>query len=132
MTIFLFSGLLFGQEPDARALEQSWVKAITARDAGALTKILGDQLIYAHATGIVDTKSSYIEKVKSGKQKYDGVVHESMTFKLYPSTIVVHSRMHMWGVNQSGKFDDHLMLMHVWVKAGTAWQLVGHQTARLP
>jgi ketosteroid isomerase-like protein len=126
------AGLAFGQEPDVRTAEQAWAKAITTQDAATLGKLLGDQLIYGHAGGVVDTKSDYIAKITSGRQKYEGVDHQSMVVKLYGNTAVVHARMHMWGVNPSGKFDDHLMMLHAWVKNGGMWQLVAHQTAKLP
>jgi ketosteroid isomerase-like protein len=128
----VLAGLAFGQESDIRAAEQTWAKAILARDAATLKKLLGDQLIYAHSTGIVDTKSSYIAKVASGKQLYEKVEQEALTVKMYGGTSVVHARMHISGVNQNGKFDDQLMMLHVWVKNGADWQLVGHQTTKLP
>jgi len=126
------AGVALAQQPDILAMERAWVQAITTRDAAILAKLLDDQLIYAHATGIVDTKQEYIAKVTSGRQKYEGVDHESTDVRLFGDTAVVHARMHMWGVNPAGKFDDRLMMMHVWVKKGGAWQLVAHQTARLP
>jgi hypothetical protein len=104
---------------------------VTTNDAAGLQKLLGDQLIYAHSTGVVDTKSDYISKIVSGRQKYEGVEHQSVTVKLYGATAVVHARVHMWGVNQSGKFDDRLMMLHVWLKSGSQWRLVAHQTTKL-
>ncbi len=131
-SFLVLAGVALAQQPDILAAERTWVQAITTRDAAVLAKILDDQLIYAHATGIVDTKQEYIAKVTSGRQKYEGVDHESTDVRLFGDTAVVHARMHMWGVNPAGKFDDRLMMMHVWVKKGGAWQLVAHQTARLP
>lgn len=122
---------LFAQEAEIREAEKKWAGAITKGDGGTLEKLLGDQLIYAHSTGIIDSKSQYIAKVTSGKQKYEGVDHKSMTVKMYGDTAVVHAQMHMWGVNQSGKFDDHLMMLHVWLKRGGAWQMAAHQTTKL-
>ena len=127
----MMAGLAFGQEQDIRTAERSWAKAIMASDGAALAKFLGAKLIYAHATGIVDTKDAYIAKIVSGRQKYEGVEHESMTVQLYGTTAVVHARVHMWGVNQSGKFDDHLMMLHVWLKTGRGWELIAHQTTKL-
>jgi ketosteroid isomerase-like protein len=129
--LLVLAGFASGQEPDVRAAERTWARAITTNDAAALDKLLGDQLIYAHSTGIVDTKKDYITKIASGRQKYEGVDPQSMIVKLYGNTAVVHARMRMWGVNPSGKFDDQLMMLHVWLKSGGAWQLVAHQTTRL-
>ncbi|MEK7753232.1 MAG: nuclear transport factor 2 family protein, partial [Acidobacteriota bacterium] len=104
LVLLVLAGFASGQEPEVRAAERAWAKAITTNDAAALDKLLGDQLIYAHSTGIVDTKKDYIAKIASGRQKYEGVDHQSMIVKLYGNTVVVHARMHMWGVNPSGKF----------------------------
>jgi ketosteroid isomerase-like protein len=131
VAFLVLAGLSWGQEPEVRAAERAWAKAVTTNDAAGLQKLLGDQLIYAHSTGVVDTKSDYISKIMSGRQKYEGVEHQDMTVRLYGTTAVVHARAHMWGVNQSGKFDDRLMMLHVWLKSGNQWRLVAHQTTKL-
>ncbi len=127
----LTTTVAFGQEQDIRAAERAWSKAIVAGDTAALTKLLGPELIYGHSTGIVDTKDQYIAKIASGKQKYEGVEHDGVIVKMYGDTAIMHSRIHMWGVNQSGKFDDRLMLLHTWLKTAAGWQLIAHQTAKL-
>jgi ketosteroid isomerase-like protein len=131
LSFLLLAGFAFGQEPEIRAAERAWSKAVVAKDTASLQKMFGDQLIYAHSTGVMDTKSSYISKLTSGKQKYDGIDLQNTTVKMYGNTAVTHSRVRMWGTNQDGKFDDQLAMLHVWVKNGGAWQLVAHQTARL-
>lgn len=118
-------------EDEVRAAESAWTAAIKAKDAGALEKLLADTLIYAHSTGTVDSKKDYIAKVTSGRQLYVGADHESMTMKMYGGTAIVHARMHMWGTNQAGKFDDIVMAMHTWVKRGGRWVLVAHQTTKI-
>ena len=88
-------------------------------------------LIYAHSTGIVDSKKDYIAKVTSGRQLYVGADHNSMTIRSYGDTVIVHANMHVWGANQAGKFDDVVMAMHTWVKRSGKWQLVAHQTTKI-
>ena len=53
VALLMLAGVAFGQEADVRAAEQTWSKAILTKDIPALQKLLGDQLIYAHSTGIV-------------------------------------------------------------------------------
>ena len=118
-------------EEEIRAAESAWTAAIKAKDSKALEALLADTLIYAHSTGIVDSKKDYIAKVTSGRQLYAGANHESMTVKSYGDTVIVHARMHMWGTNQAGKFDDVVMAMHTWLKRSGHWQLVAHQTTKI-
>lgn len=118
-------------EAEVRAAETAWTTAIKAKDSKTLDALLADELIYAHSTGIVDSKKDYITKVTSGRQLYQGADHQSIVVKAYGDTVIVHARMHMWGVNQSGKFDDVVMAMHTWLKRNGRWQLVAHQTTKI-
>ena len=127
----LLAGAAFAQDAEIRAAEKKWAGAIVAKDGAALEKILGDGLIYAHSTGIIDTKKSYIAKVTSGKQLYKGAEHQDQTIKFYGTTAIVHAHMRMWGINQNGNFDDSLMVLHTWIKTTGGWQLVAHQTTKL-
>jgi ketosteroid isomerase-like protein len=95
-------------------------------------KGLPNDLIYTHATGIIDDKAAYIEKLKSKRQKYDGIIHSNVRVKVFGGdTAILTARMRMHGTNQSGAFDDQLLLIHVWVKLNGSWQLAAHQTTKL-
>jgi ketosteroid isomerase-like protein len=130
LTLFLLFAAFSAD--DVLPLEKQWMAAIQKPDAAVLDKLLHTQLIYGHATGVTDTKASYIAKVSSGKQKYAGVEQEIVKIQPLGDAVIVHAKMHMWGVNQNGKFDDRVMLMHTWLKRDGRWQLVAHQTAKLP
>lgn len=126
--ISLFSA---GIEDQVVAAEKSWAKAVMENDAAALDKILAPDLIYAHSTGVVETKADYLGKLKAGTQKYDLIDHEKTTVKVHGNAAVAHSVVVMRGTNASGPFDNRLMMMHLWVKDGSSWRLAAHQTTRL-
>lgn len=116
---------------DIVGLDQAWRKAILAKDTAALDKMLAEDLVYGHATGIVDTKATYIAKVKSGKQLYQTLEQKKVRVNLYGDAALTHSWMHVTGINQDGKFDDKVMLIHFWVKQNGTWRLAGHQTTKV-
>ncbi len=118
-------------ETEIRAAEKAWAQAVVARDWAAVDKILGDKLIYAHATGGVESKKQYLDRVRSGAQKYDTINHESTRVVVYGDSAVTHSIMRMAGATNGTPFNDHLMMLHVWEKQGGAWRLVAHQTTKL-
>lgn len=113
------------------ALDKSWVKAVLSRDFSALDKMLAPDLIYGHASGVVDTKQTYIEKLKSGKQVYRTLEQRKMSVRLHGDAAITHSWARVTGVNPAGPFDDKIMMIHVWVKKGGTWRLAGHQTTRV-
>lgn len=125
----LISCALFAQTP--AELDKAWTEAVLKKDFAALDKMLAPNLVYAHATGIVDTKQSYIEKIRGGKQVYKTMAQQNVTAHKYGNAAVTHSWMRVTGVNQAGPFDDKVMLLHMWVKSAAGWQLVAHQTTRV-
>jgi ketosteroid isomerase-like protein len=126
------SGSRGAAEDEIRSAEKRWAAAVTAGDLAALDRMLGEQLIYAHASGVVENKGEYLGRLRSGAQKYDAIEHQEITVRVYGDSAVAHAKARMAGQSNGRAFDDRLMLMHFWVKQGGSWRLVAHQTARLP
>lgn len=124
--------LAAGPEDEIRNAEKQWATAVMKQDFTTLASILGEQLIYAHSTGVVDSKGEYLGKLKAGGTRYDVIEHRSLTVKVYGDAAVAHARVHMKGATREGPFDNELMMLHLWVKQGGRWRLVAHQTTRLP
>ena len=120
-------------EDQVRAAEKRWAAALISGDQAALGRIFSDQLIYGHASGVVDTKKSYLDKLKSGAQTYKIVEFEKMTVQAFGGSAVVHGFIRMAGSGGGQPFDNKgMMVLHTWVKTGAGWQLAAHQTARVP
>lgn len=126
---------IYGQtaESTIRDLDTAWGKAIVAKDAAKLDRLLDEGLIYGHASGVVDTKKSYLDKIRSGKQVYASLNQYKVTVRILEggSGALTHSWLHVTGVNPAGPFDDKVMLLHVWSKRGGEWKLIAHQTAKV-
>lgn len=113
------------------ALDKQWSDAIVKSDTATLEKLLADDLIYVHATGIVDTKQSYIAKIKERRQIYKSFEQHKPTVNVYKDSAVSFSYVRVTGTNQAGAFDDKIMLIHFWVKQPAGWRLAGHQTTKI-
>lgn len=128
------AALCFGYaaEDEIRGAEKAWAAAVKGGDLAALGRIYTDDLIYAHATGAIEDKKKYLDRLRTGAQKYDDIAFESTRVVVYGDSAVAHSILWMRGTNSAGKFNDHVMMMHLWVKQGGAWRLAAHQTTKLP
>lgn len=131
--LFLLATAAFSQTTPAgiEALDKAWIKAVLGRDIAALDRMLATDLIYGHATGVVDTKQSYLDKLKGGRQVYRSLEQRKVSVRIHGDAAVTHSWTHVTGVNPAGPFDDKIMMIHVWVKKGGTWQLLGHQTTKV-
>jgi ketosteroid isomerase-like protein len=131
--LVLCAAICAAQETKASilALDKQWSDAIVKGDTATLEKLLTDDLVYAHATGIVDTKKSYIAKIKERRQVYKSFEQHNPQVNIYKDSAVTFSHVRVTGTNQAGAFDDKIMLIHFWVKQNNAWRLAGHQTTKI-
>ena len=131
--LILTAALCAAQETKEKflALDKQWSDAIVNGDTATLDKLLASDLVYAHASGIVDTKTSYINKIKEHKQVYKSFEQRNPVVNIYKDSAVTFSWVRVTGTNQAGPFDDKIMLIHFWVKQNNAWRLAGHQTTRV-
>ncbi|MBL8293777.1 MAG: nuclear transport factor 2 family protein [Bryobacterales bacterium] len=113
------------------SLDKQWSDAIVKSDTATLERLLAADLVYAHATGIIDTKTSYIAKIKERRQVYKSFEQRNPIVNIYKDAAVTFSHVRVTGTNQSGEFDDKIMLIHFWIKQNNAWRLAAHQTTKV-
>jgi ketosteroid isomerase-like protein len=134
----LFSALALAaaaQDRTAREVvsaDMGWAAAIMKMDYAALEKMLADELVYTHSTGLIDTKREYIDNLKTGVQKYNSVQHLDPKVQVYGTTAILTSGLKMDTTTRGTQQVASFRVIHVWVKRAGAWQLAAHQTTRLP
>jgi ketosteroid isomerase-like protein len=122
------------EAPDAivARLEGERFVAQQKADAGALDRLLAPDLTYAHSTGKVDTKASFIESIRTGAIRYVAIeAPEDQRVRVYDSTAIVtgHCRMTIGATGQEQKI--HLRFTDVWAKRAGVWQMVAWHSTRL-
>lgn len=134
LVLALAAGLAVADEKAVEAAERAWGAGVVAKNYPVLEKVLADDLIYSHSNGLVDTKRSYIDSLKSGKSEYYQVKYESIRVKMLDATTAMAFCRAYFQTKAAdgGKQDMTLALLHVFKKKGADWQLVGHQSARMP
>ena len=112
--------------------ERAWATATTGGDVVTLDKLFTNELIYAHSTGIIENKKEYLDRIRTAQQRYDRINQEKITVVPYGDAAVSHSILRMTGLSNGKPFDDHVMLLHLWVRQNGAWRIAAHQTTKLP
>lgn len=113
-------------------LETEWVDALVKADAAALEKLYSDQLTYTHSSGSTDTKTEYITNLKAGKTKYESLVREDVKVRVLGNTALHTSKTNIKLISNGQPSAFAVKMLHVWVKEGSNWRMVAHQTTRLP
>ncbi|MEN9612089.1 MAG: hypothetical protein RLZZ628_2903 [Bacteroidota bacterium] len=130
---FLITASLRGQtlEQVIERLERQRFEAQVKKDTAFLEKIFADDLVYIHASGKKDDKTSYLQSIKNGKSVYDKIDVEAITVRMYgkDKVAVVNGVITIVNVNAT---PAHLRYLVVYSKNGKkGWQLNSWQSLKL-
>ncbi len=113
--------------------ENAWSAALVSGDVNALDRAMGPDLTYGHATGDMDTKASYLGRIRSGTLKYTQFQYDpGISVRVYGKTAVLNGSAEVKSINNGQASDPHLRFLHVYVHQNGHWILIAHQSTRLP
>ena len=118
--------------PDVQKLEAQRFDAMVRGDAAALDGLLADDLVYTHASGKVDSKTSFIDDIKSGQLRYKSFRPEEPKLRVYGDTAVATGLASVEVNNHGQELSMKLRYTDVWVNRGGQWRMVAWQSTRLP
>jgi hypothetical protein len=114
---------------NVKAADDDRVAAVLAGARARLTAILSDELHYAHSSGAVDTKTSYIEALTSGKTKYTAWNYEERNFTFpRPGVALMTGRAKV----TVGSGEMVLGFLGVYREEDGKWRFLAWQSCKLP
>jgi len=116
-----------------RAADDRRVAAIVAADREQLAEIFSDELRYAHSTGAVDDKASYIDLLVSGRTKYLVYDYEERNFSFpAPGIALMSGRARIKTTTSDVVSDGVLSFLAVWREEKGGWRFLAWQSCKLP
>jgi hypothetical protein len=107
--------------------------AMTSVDFAALDTLLADNLLYTHTSGLSETKSAFLESLRSGRIRYVSInPTELQVTPLGPGAAVVTGRSRMRLSSGTEVRDLDIRFTDVLVRHGQRWQTVVWQSTRVP
>ncbi|MFD1144484.1 nuclear transport factor 2 family protein [Larkinella insperata] len=132
----LVSPFLYAQRSAAEkavlAVEQQRFDAQVTRNYAVLENVLGDDLVYNHSNGLQDTKESYIQALKDGKQRYEAIGVQEQKIQIHGNTAIISGICLVRATNNGQTINSKLRYLDVYVKKGPQWQMVAWQSLKLP
>jgi ketosteroid isomerase-like protein len=116
---------------EALKAEDSRYTAQTTSDFDALQRLYGDDLVYVHSAAVVDGKSSYIERQRSGLH-YHVMKPSDVKVRVFGCLAIITGRGD-YEVTDNGKDSSpHLLFTAVWAKRGPDVQFVSWESTPIP
>jgi ketosteroid isomerase-like protein len=120
--------------PAERALfriEAEWSRAVIARDAAAIRRIVAPQWVYSDESGLLSRE----EGIKAFTAGADTVVesgNEQMRAIVYGNTAVVTGILWMRGRGPSGPFLNRYRYTDTWLRMNGRWRCIAAQDYLMP
>jgi ketosteroid isomerase-like protein len=119
-------------ESEIRELERQRFRAMERVDVATLNRILSDDLIYAHANGLQQTKAELIGVLGSGDFKYESITPGDDTrVRIFDQAAVVTGRASIKIKTGGGEQSFKICYLDVYVKQEGRWQMVAWQSSRV-
>ena len=97
------------------------------KDYAVLDRVLADDMIYTHSHGGSDTKQSFVQSIRDGKSKYDGIDVEEQKVRVYGNSAVVNGVI----LIKSEPANTRLRYTDVYIKKNGQWQMVAWQSLKV-
>ncbi len=116
-----------------RIADDERVAATVAGDGQRLTAIFSDDLRYAHSSGAVDTKASYIDALATGRTKYVAWEYAERDFSFpAPGLALMTGRTRIKVAKAEGTTEMLLSFLGVWREEKGQRRFLAWQSGKLP
>jgi|HubBroStandDraft_5_1064220.scaffolds.fasta_scaffold606714_1 hypothetical protein len=116
---------------EALKAEDARYAAQTKSDFDALERLYGDDLVYVHSSAVTDSKSSYIDRQRSGLH-YRVMRPSDVKIRVFGCLAIITGRGD-YEVTQNGQDSSpHLLFTSIWAKRGPNVQFVSWESTPIP
>ena len=96
-----------------------------------LEDICADQLSYGHSSGKLDTKTSFIDDLVSGKSDFVSITFVDQTIKISDNVALVRHKLTGESLADGKTSPVNLNILLVWQKQKGQWKFIARQAARI-
>jgi len=122
-----------GAAQDLLALQQQRFAAAISQDVSALEQMVAEEVRYCHTTGAVDTKTSYLEMVRTGSIDWLEINPSGMEARICGDVGIIAGevRQKITVGGRAEPIDMYIRTIDVYVKRDGRWQLTEFQASNI-
>jgi ketosteroid isomerase-like protein len=137
LSLVLLSALLLNvtaqtrEEESVAAAVVFLVKALESGDRAALEKISSAELSYGHSSGLVETRSQFVDALSSGQSDFVNINISNQTLVVTGKNAIVRHRLDATTQDRGKSGEAHLNILLVFRKEQGQWKLLARQAAKI-
>jgi hypothetical protein len=115
-----------------RAAEATRFQAQVDADAKVLAPLLDDALEYVHSNGDLDSKTSFIESLTSGRRDYVSTTFTIESLRIFGDVALIRGKAKVTVADNGQSKDLSLGYTDAWVWKNDRWQMTAWRSMRMP
>ena len=119
-------------EKEILGLEDQRLAAMVARDFGALEKLVHEDLLYTHSSGVTDTKASWLESMKAGKTRYKSAACSERQVRFFGEVALVRGKAAIEAEINGQPRSLRLFFLNAWTRTPQGWKFAAWQSCPQP
>ena len=119
-------------EKEILGIEDQRFAAMIARDFAALEKLVHDELLYTHSSGVTDTKASWLESMKAGKTKYKSAICSDRQVRFFGDVALVRGKAAIEAEINGQPRSLKLLFLNAWTRTPQGWKFAAWQSCPQP
>ncbi len=114
--------------------DRARVRAMVTGNETALERYFTEDLTYAHTNGVLDSKATLIDKIRTGVYKYASIEVDDARVKELPGDAAIVTGTAGLGVrtDAGNLLRIPIRFISVYVRDEDAWKMTAWQSTRLP
>lgn len=105
---------------------------MVAGDLARLSEMLDDTLTYQHSTGVAETKSQFLEGLRTGRLKYKAIDVLERQVRRFGTVAVITAVVRVQATNNGEALDTKMRVTDVYARRDARYRQVAWQSTRLP
>ena len=103
-------------------------RSVVNKDVAFMQKHYADDFFFYHATGMIDSKKSWIGKAESTRNMYQSREHDSVIVELHDDIAIVKGILSVASKPEAKRADFNIRYIRVYAFRKNNWQLISHHS----
>lgn len=103
-------------------------RAVVSKDMATLQQFYGDDYVFTHGSGHVDSKESWIKTIQNPDMRYVSREHDSTQVELHKDIAIVRGKLSISREDKNGLSKYGVWYVRVYALRKKNWQLISHRS----
>jgi ketosteroid isomerase-like protein len=114
------------------AADKARAAAILAKQFDALSAYLSEQLLYVHSSSTQETKSEYLDRLRTAFYDYSALEKGDVTARVHGDTVLLTGRVLIKVAVKGVPKEINASYLSVWGQEAGEWRMVAWQSTPVP